>query len=193
MGYLWGEIQPLPRDSVVVTADNAKIQVSGLTLEVIETAGHAQHHNAFWWEPNRILFSGDVAGVAIGKGPIFPPCPPPDVNLELWRASLERIRALNPTQLFLTHFGLRQQPELHLRELETRLTDWAAWMKDRMSEGKSEEEILPEFRRFTENQLVAAGGTPADLVAYEQADPAAMSVTGLCRYWRKYHPDLVFS
>jgi len=88
---------------------------------------------------------------------------------------------------------LRQQPELHLRELEARLTDWAAWMKDRMSEGKSEEEILPEFRRFTENQLVAAGATPVDLVAYEQADPAAMSVTGLCRYWRKHHPDLVFS
>ena len=193
MGYLWGEIQPLPQDSVVITADNQKIQVSDLTLEVLGTPGHAQHHNAYWLEPSRILFSGDVAGVAIGQGPVFPPCPPPDVNLEQWRTSLDRVRALNPAQLFVTHFGLRAQPALHLAELETRLNEWAAWMKDRILEKKSEEEILPEFRRFTENQLVAAGATPSDLAAYEQADPAAMSVTGLCRYWRKYHPDLVFS
>ena len=193
MGYLWGEIQPLPQDSVVVTADHQQIQAPGLCLEVIETPGHAQHHNAFWWESSRILFSGDVAGVAIGKGPVFPPCPPPDLNLEQWRASLKRIRGFNPAELFLTHFGLKQQPELHLAELESRLTEWATWIKDRMAESKSEEEILPEFRRFTENQLVRAGATASDLVAYEQADPAAMSVTGLCRYWRKYHPDLVFS
>jgi glyoxylase-like metal-dependent hydrolase (beta-lactamase superfamily II) len=193
MGYLWGEIQPLPQDSVVVTADKQKIQVSDLTLEVLETPGHAQHHNAYWLEPSRILFSGDVAGVAIGQGPIFPPCPPPDVNLEQWRTSLDRVRALNPAQLFLTHFGLRAQPALHLAELETRLSEWAEWIKDRILENKTEAEILPEFRRFTENQLVAAGATPSDLVAYEQADPAAMSVTGLCRYWRKYHPDSVLS
>jgi glyoxylase-like metal-dependent hydrolase (beta-lactamase superfamily II) len=135
------------------------------------------------------LFAGDVAGVAIGPGPIFPPCPPPDVNLEQWRESLARVRALRPAQLLLTHFGVRQTPELHIAELENRLSDWAEWMKNRILEGKSEEEIQPEFRRFTEDQLLAKGASPSDLIAYEQADPAAMSVTGLCRYWRKHHPE----
>jgi glyoxylase-like metal-dependent hydrolase (beta-lactamase superfamily II) len=176
MGYLWGEIKGLPTGSVAVTADNQEIKVADLRLSVLETPGHAQHHNAYWFEPDKILFAGDVAGVVIGKGPI---------------ESLDRIRALNPLQLFLTHFGLHPKPEFHLAELETRLLDWAVWMKERMREGKSDEQILPEFQRFTEDQLLAAGASPADLLAYEQADPAGMSVTGLSRYWRKHHPELV--
>lgn len=191
MGHLWGDIQGLPAASVAVTADNQEIQVADLKLTVLETPGHAQHHNAFWFEPTKTLFAGDVAGVAIAKGPIFPPCPPPDVNIEKWKESMNRIRALSPAQLVLTHFGVREKPEAHLAELETRLIDWATWMKERLLEGKSEEQILPEFRRFTEDQLLAVGASPSDLLAYEQADPAAMSVTGLCRYWRKHHPDLV--
>jgi glyoxylase-like metal-dependent hydrolase (beta-lactamase superfamily II) len=191
MSYLWGEIHGLPATSVAVTADNQEIKVSDLELRVLQTPGHAQHHNAYWFEPAKILFAGDVAGVVIGKGPIFPPCPPPDVNVEKWKESLNRIRALNPVQLLLTHFGLQPKPEVHLAELETRLMDWAVWMKARMLEGKSEEKILPEFQRFTEDQLLAAGASPSDLLAYEQADPASMSITGLCRYWRKHHPDLL--
>ncbi len=191
MGHLWGEIQGLPETSVAVTADNQEIKVSNLELSVLETPGHAQHHNAYWFEPAKFLFAGDVAGVVIGNGPIFPPCPPPDVNIEKWKESLNRIRALNPAQLLLTHFGLQSKPEVHLAELETRLMDWAVWMKARMLEGKSEEEIVPEFHRFTEDQLLAVGASPSDLLAYEQADPASMSVTGLSRYWRKHHPDLL--
>ena len=189
MGYLWGEIRPLAAECVAVTADNQEIQVSDLSFRVVETPGHAQHHNAYWCETERILFAGDVAGVAIGNGPIFPPCPPPDVHLEKWQESLARIRTLKPDQLLLTHFGLRQQPERHLADLETRLLSWADWMKDRLLEGKSEEAIIPEFRRFTDAQLRAAGATSADMLAYEQADPATMSVTGLCRYWKKHHPE----
>jgi glyoxylase-like metal-dependent hydrolase (beta-lactamase superfamily II) len=191
MGPLWGEIQGLPATSVAVTADNQEIQVADLKLTVLETPGHAQHHNAYWFAPTSTLFAGDVAGVAIGKGPIFPPCPPPDVNIEKWKESMNRIRALHPAQLVLTHFGVIDKPGAHLADLETRLGGWADWMKARMLEGKSEEQILPEFRGFTEDQLLAAGASPSDLLAYEQADPAAMSVTGLCRYWRKHHPESV--
>jgi glyoxylase-like metal-dependent hydrolase (beta-lactamase superfamily II) len=190
MGYLWGEVQGLPATSVAVTADNQEIKVSDLKLKVLETPGHAQHHNAYWFESTKTLFSGDVAGVVIGNGPIFPPCPPPDLNIEKWKESLNRLRALDPAQLLLTHFGLRPRPEAHLAELEARLMKWADWMKERILQGKSEEEILPGFQRFTEEQLLAAGASPSDMLAYEQADPAAMSVTGLCRYWRKHHPDL---
>ena len=38
-------------------------------------------------------------------------------------------------------------------------------------------------------QLLAAGTSNEELATYEQADPASMSVAGLSRYWRKYHPD----
>jgi hypothetical protein len=64
-------------------------------------------------------------------------------------------------------------------------------MKQRLLDGKSETEIVPEFQKFTENELLLGGAKPEDLSTYEQADPASMSVTGLTRYWRKYHPEQV--
>ena len=68
---------------------------------------------------------------------------------------------------------------------------WADWMKQRLLEGKSETEITPEFQKFTETELLSDGAKQEDLSTYEQADPASMSVSGLIRYWRKYHPEHV--
>ena len=60
-----------------------------------------------------------------------------------------------------------------------------------MIEGKSESQMVTEFEQFT-NQELLANGTPNELLTtYEQADPASMSVGGLTRYWRKYHPEKV--
>jgi hypothetical protein len=64
-------------------------------------------------------------------------------------------------------------------------------MKQRMREGKSEEEILPEFQRFAEAELRTAGAGEECVKAYERANPASMSVAGLIRYWRKHHPEEV--
>jgi len=58
-------------------------------------------------------------------------------------------------------------------------------------EGKPESEIIPEFERFTVRELLSDGTPNEDLETYEQADPASMSVAGLVRYWRKYHPEQV--
>ena len=60
-----------------------------------------------------------------------------------------------------------------------------------MREGKSEAEIMAEFQLFAENELRTGGATEEGLKSYEQADPASMSVSGLTRYWRKYHPEQI--
>ena len=64
-------------------------------------------------------------------------------------------------------------------------------MKHRLLDGKSETKIVPEFQKFTESELLSNGARQEDLSTYEQADPASMSVAGLIRYWRKYHPEKV--
>jgi hypothetical protein len=111
--------------------------------------------------------------------------------LESWKESLDKIRALKPVSLHVTHFGRVDDPTGSLDALEKRLFNWADWMKQRLVDGKSETEIVPEFQRFTENELLSGGAKQEDLSTYEQADPASMSVAGLTRYWRKYHPGQV--
>ena len=190
MNYLWGATEAIPEEQVIAMTDS-DFQLGGLRLRAIATPGHANHHNAYWIKSQRILFAGDVAGVRIGSGPAIPPLPPPEINLELWRDSLEKIRALKPALIYITHFGQVREPTASLDELERRLASWADWIKQRLNEGKSEREIIPEFELLVERELLAGGATEEAVEIYEQADPASMSVAGLARYWRKHHPEEV--
>jgi glyoxylase-like metal-dependent hydrolase (beta-lactamase superfamily II) len=189
MSRLWGSAGTIPRDQVIGVEDGAGLNLGSKHFRVIYTPGHAQHHNAYWLESERALFAGDVAGVLIRGGPPIPPFPPPDIHLESWKQSLERIRLLNPASIYITHFGKIEVPLPALDALEKRLFAWADWMKRRLLEGKSESQIIPEFEDFTVQELLAGGAPSRDLTTYEQADPASMSVAGLARYWRKYHPE----
>jgi glyoxylase-like metal-dependent hydrolase (beta-lactamase superfamily II) len=189
MSYLWGAAGPIPEDHVIAVQDRAELRFGSQQFRVLYTSGHAQHHNAYWLESERTVFAGDVAGVRIRGGPTIPPFPPPDIHLESWKESLDKIRALRPDSLHITHFGRVDDPRQSLDDLEKRLFSWADWMKQRLLEGKTELEIIPDFENFTVQELRAAGTPNEDLVTYEQADPASMSVAGLMRYWRKYHSE----
>jgi glyoxylase-like metal-dependent hydrolase (beta-lactamase superfamily II) len=189
MDYLWGAIEGIPENAVRITQDGEFIRTGEVDLQVIETPGHAQHHNAYWLSSERLLFAGDVAGVAIGGGPILPPCPPPDIDIKAWHSSIGKIEKIHPDRLCLTHFGLFTDPKFHFQELSDRLTAWAEWIKNALRAGKSEEAIVPEFQQFTEHEILRSGVGEKGVAVYEQADPAAMSVTGLSRYWKKHHPE----
>jgi glyoxylase-like metal-dependent hydrolase (beta-lactamase superfamily II) len=190
MNYLWGATEETPEQQVIAVTDS-DFELGSLRVSAIAVPGHANHHNAYWIGSQRILFAGDVAGVRIGSGPAIPPLPPPEINLELWRDSLEKIRALKPASICITHFGQISEPAATLDELGGRLSSWADWIKQRLNEGKSEQEIVPEFGLFVERELLAGGATKEEVEIYEKADPASMSVAGLVRYWRKHHPEEV--
>ena len=70
------------------------------------TPGHASHHVSYLHEDSGDAFVGDVAGVRVPPhGFAVPPTPPPDIDLELWEASLQTLEGWEPTALCLTHFG----------------------------------------------------------------------------------------
>ncbi|MBV9644277.1 MAG: MBL fold metallo-hydrolase [Verrucomicrobia bacterium] len=191
MGVLWGAVGNIPEDQVIAVEDNAELRFGSERFRVLYTPGHAQHHSAYWLESERTVFAGDIAGVLIHGGPPIPPFPPPDIHLESWKDSLAKIRLLKPFSLHITHFGKVADPIPAIDALENRIFDWADWIRQRFLEGRSEAEIIPEFERFTVQELLSEGTPVEDLATYERADPASMSVAGLARYWRKYHPEQV--
>ncbi|MEO1256706.1 MAG: MBL fold metallo-hydrolase, partial [Bacteroidota bacterium] len=146
--------------------------------------GHAVHHIA--WKIGDEIIAGDVAGVKIGDALVVPPCPPPDIHVEDWQASIAILKAEQPKSLYLTHFGKVIAIENHLDELEQRLLAWAAWMKPHFEKDTPQPEIIPLFEAYVQQELHTAGITaPADLERYEKANPSWMSVAGLMRYWKK--------
>ncbi|MEX2595044.1 MAG: MBL fold metallo-hydrolase [Anditalea sp.] len=182
MERLWGKMKPVPEDQLKEIHQGEYLQLGDLTIKALHTPGHAVHHIA--WQLDNIIFTGDVAGVKINQGPVVPPCPPPDIHLENWIASIALLKEQNPKQIYLTHFGRVDEPQAHLDELEEILINWANWMKPHYEHQNDPKRITPKFMDYTKNQLKAKGVSMMDIQRYEYANPSWMSVNGLLRYWR---------
>ena len=183
MDRLWGEMQPIPEAQLREVAHEEALTFGDTTLTAYHTPGHAIHHIAY--QLGRDVFTGDVGGVRIGdEGIVEPPCPPPDINLEDWQQSIQLLHDLRPRHLYLTHFGRVGEVSEHLNVLYRQLLNWADWVHERM-DGKSADEIAPEFAAYVERQLRSHGASDEQIQQYEAANPSWMSVAGLMRYWKK--------
>ncbi len=121
MDELWGQMNPIPEAQLHSVDDLSDFTIGDTTFKAHYTPGHAVHHIA--WQLGDALFAGDVAGVMINKGPVVPPCPPPDINVEDWQNSIRRIEGLNLARLYLTHYGEVNEIAVHLAGLESSLLD----------------------------------------------------------------------
>ncbi len=189
MDVLWGEMREITSEQIVEVEHETVIEIGGQKIKALHTPGHAVHHIA--WQIGDIAFTGDVAGVKIEQGPVIPPCPPPDIHIGDWKASIELLRNANIKHFYLGHFGMVTDIENHLNSLSARLDEYANWMKEKMDEGIEYEPLVPLFQEFVEDSLRREGLSEEDLLAYSKANPAWMSVAGLMRYWTK-HGGTVF-
>ena len=166
MDLMWGEIVPVPER-------NIRLLHGGETVEGFRVAyapGHASHHVVYLHEDSGWVFTGDTAGVRIHReGPVVPPTPPPDIDVEAWLQSIDAIEAWDPAALALTHFGAYDDVASHLDALREALRKQAEWARD-----LDEEEFLARRREWVSN-----------LDAYEYAAPSEQMWLGLERYWRK--------
>lgn len=183
MDYLWGQMKGIPEDQLIEVGHDEVIKVGNVELKALHTPGHAIHHIA--WKVGDEVFSGDVAGVKIDDGPVVPPCPPPDINLEDWKQSLQILTASGAVRLYLTHFGKVDSVFSHLHQLEEELDVWTDWIRKKMLAGMEAPEMTPVFQEFVADRLKMKGLTDGQIQQYEAANPAWMSVAGLVRYWKK--------
>jgi glyoxylase-like metal-dependent hydrolase (beta-lactamase superfamily II) len=191
MRALWGEIVPVPQERLHVVDDGDVLCAGPGELQVLYTPGHAAHHIAFFDERRGYLFPGDVAGVRLEDPPLVRPAtPPPDVNLEQWDVSLDRVVALRPHLLFLPHFGPVENAEAHITELRERMRAWGDLALTGMGSGLGAERIA---RAFAESDLARLTEL-SDVEAarrYELAANYLMSAQGYVRYFQTQHPELL--
>ena len=184
MHRLWGEIAPVPQRSLVTLAGGEQIDAGGRTFEVAYTPGHASHHVSYLDRSSGVAFVGDTAGVCIDGGYVLPPTPPPDIDVEKWRTSLDALEAWSPDTIFLTHFGPIGSVRPHLETLWQNLQEMARWVRHTLDEGGSDEE---RSRTFAERlrQDMRRQMNEVQIAAYPVAAPFEQLWLGLARYWRK--------
>ena len=186
MDSLWGEFLSVPDEKLHVVGDREEIEIGDLRFLSINTPGHAEHHYAYLFED--VCFTGDVGGVRI-PGFQYLRCPmvPPELHLERWQESIKRLRELHFARIAPTHFGIYDDPEWQLREVEKGLYDAERWIDKMMVEDPNPpiEALRESFTTWMVEQGAAFGLSEDVVKAYGLANPPGMSADGLLRYWKK--------
>jgi glyoxylase-like metal-dependent hydrolase (beta-lactamase superfamily II) len=185
MDSLWGPMVPVPAANITTLTGGEKIDAGGRRLEVAYTPGHASHHVSYFDPQSRFAFVGDVGGIHSGQAPfVMPPTPPPDIDIEAWVASIDRVMTWHPSSLFLTHFGPVDHPVPHMKQVVERLHFLASLAKGILARGGTDAEMSAAF--VTELHRELRREMPeGEAARYELAVAADHCWMGLARYWKK--------
>ncbi len=186
MATLWGEFLPVPRESLHVIDEGDAVAPGGRRFEVAYVPGHAKHHVAYYEAATGTAWVGDVGGIRIRGGPAIPVTPPPDIDVELWRVSMDRVMAWDPERIVATHFGPYGDIDAHFAELRGELEAWAGWVRESLDSGAfaTDRERARAFSDWVAGR-VGERVPPAHTRLYGTASGFLDSWWGLARYWRK--------
>jgi glyoxylase-like metal-dependent hydrolase (beta-lactamase superfamily II) len=185
---MFGSVDPVPGDRLRPLADGDKVNLGDRTLEALYTPGHAGHHVCLADSVTGGVFVGDAVGVFLPDVRILRPAtPPPEFDLELAIASIERVQALRPPLILFSHFGPAAEVE-HLTALAIRrLRKWTDLVAAAMKETDEVALVVSRLREGTASETRAVDGTRGEAVEdrYELLSSYEMNALGLMRYLSK--------
>jgi glyoxylase-like metal-dependent hydrolase (beta-lactamase superfamily II) len=160
MEALWGVMEAVPASQLQAVQHGQRVRAGDLEAVAWHTPGHARHHVC--WQVGDDVATGDVAGVRFpGSSYVLPPTPPPDIDLEAWRSSLDLLRDLEVRRLLLAHFGAIGDVARHLDELQGRLGRWQELARAVIERGGGGGELERELTALDDTELSRAG-VPAE-------------------------------
>ena len=131
---------PLPADRIHGVTDGVEIDLGDHTLTVHRAPGHAFHQVVYHDSADGGVFTGDAMGVLTpGIDRVQPSSPPPDFDLAGCLRDVETIRDLDPTRLYLAHYGAHSPDDL-LGTYPDVLESWVetvAETRDRLGEAEA--------------------------------------------------------
>ena len=185
---LWGRMQPVEQNRVAAVAGEESIDLGGRKVKVLATPGHASHHVSYLLDDGT-LFTGDSAGVLLSGAPVIRPAlPPPDLDIEAWEDSVARMLAAEPERLILTHFGPvegKAAADEHLQTVVERNREWSQHILQGLQAGETDDELVARMQRLEDSELAEAKVLPGIRQRYKVTSDAAMTVTGVKRYFTK--------
>lgn len=116
---LYGELVPVDAQRVHTVEDESRLPLGARTLRFLDTPGHAYHHYCIVDEAANAIFTGDSFGLSYREldtprgAFIFPTTTPVHFDPEAAHASIDRLMALAPQAMYLTHYSrVDAQPRL---------------------------------------------------------------------------------
>jgi len=185
MERLYGEFLAVPQGNLRVLQGGETLALGSRKLEVFYTPGHASHHVSYFDPAEGTAYVGDTAGLCVqGNSYLLPATPPPDIDLELWNASLDAIAERRPARLFLTHFGFSHDPAGHIERYRECLRSWGALVQELLAKGGDEAEASRAFEKAVGGEM-SKKLSSAEAEHYVFTAGLSLSWLGLARYYRK--------
>lgn len=157
---LYGELQPIDAARVIEAPDNFELSLGKRRLRFIDTPGHARHHFCVYDEQSEGIFSGDTFGLCYRElttdaGPfIFPTTTPVQFDPLALLESIDRLMALKPKQMYLTHFGNIEPSETVVSQLKQRIDDLTQIaLTEKHSNGEREQKIERRLKDYLLKEL----------------------------------------
>jgi len=113
---VYGEILPVPASRVIETRDGDTLRLAGRELLFLDTPGHARHHVVVHDPKSGCIFAGDSFGLSYreldqdGRQFSFPTTSPSQFEPAALHRSIDRLLALRPAAVCVTHFGRLADP-----------------------------------------------------------------------------------
>ncbi len=184
MQRFWGEIAVVPEERLTILKGGERVEAGGRSFEVAYTPGHAVHHVSYFEPSSGIAFIGDTGGLCIDRGYVLPATPPPDVDVEAWTDSVDKILGWQPRTLFIAHCGPIEHPQVHLQTLLSNLRWVADKVKASFEQPGTDDEHSRRLGQLLREEIHKVNpGSPT--TPYEPTAPLEALWFGVARYWRK--------
>ena len=186
MASLFGPVEAVPSDRLRVLEDQAELRIGGRSLRALDTPGHASHHLALVESETGVVFIGDALGIHVPNLPILRPAtPPPDFDLEIAVASIERIRAAARSTLLFAHFGPIEEIDRTCDLAIRRLRGWTEAVRQAMQTTTDLDGIVKVLSREAALDVATGAEAQLDLDRLETLSSIRMNAAGIVRYLTK--------
>ncbi len=175
--HIYGSILPIPESQVQVAADGDTIRAGGRKLSIIHTPGHAAHHMAIFDGKTHGLFCGEALGVPIPgtETSALPSVSVGDLDVDLYLASIEKLKKLRPRVLFYSHDGGVRAPD----DIFSRVAETTVMLRDVILEGLRSGDTIEQIERRIRERLSGPVGAKAEAMGMAQ------TITAYAAYFRK--------
>jgi glyoxylase-like metal-dependent hydrolase (beta-lactamase superfamily II) len=183
---LYGDIRAVPLERLVVTEDGACHALAGRRLEFVHTPGHALHHQAIVDRAAGAVFAGDTFGVSYrefdvdGREFILPATTPSQFDPDQLHASIDRVVALAPRAVVLTHYSRVVDVARLAADLHAAVAHYVVLARRYRDDPAREARLLEELFRW-HSAALDAHGYPGSLATRHALldDDLSLNVQGL--------------
>ena len=181
----YGEPEPVPPERIIAAEDGMTFDLGkNVKLKVVETLGHASHHQSYYETFGHGIFPGDAAGIYLREFDAIVPTTPAPFRLDSALAALDKLISLKPEALYYSHFGGASDPVGRLQAYTEQLRLWASVAR----QGIREKQSLEEVRQ----KIIENDGQIQKAVKFIEAHPVLNetvlnnSVQGFMQFAEKY-------